>query len=55
MRELVNMKVSDVNNNKLISVDVNDDLDGVCRILNEMHLKKAPVMENGAMVGIINR
>lgn len=55
LRELVQLKVADIIQNKLIYVDVNDDLGDVCRILNEQHLKKVPVMENGRMVGIINR
>ena len=39
----------------IISVDVHDRLSVVCRILGENHLKKAPVLDNGVIVGIINR
>jgi predicted transcriptional regulator len=31
------------------------ELGEICKILGEHHLKKAPVVENGQMVGIINR
>lgn len=55
LQELASMKVSDIASKKVISVDVNDELADVFHVLGEYHLKKAPVMEDGKMVGIINR
>lgn len=39
----------------VIGVDVHDDLETVCKILADKHLKKAPVYDGGKMVGMINR
>ncbi|KFI60746.1 MFS family major facilitator transporter [Bifidobacterium cuniculi] len=39
----------------VIGVDVHDDLETVCKILADKHLKKAPVFDGGRMVGMINR
>lgn len=55
LQELASMKVSDIASKKVISVDVNDELADIFHVLGEYHLKKAPVMEDGKMVGIINR
>ncbi|QNK40010.1 MFS transporter [Caproicibacter fermentans] len=52
--ELMNIKVIDVAEKKVITTDANDDLGDVCRILSEYHLKKIPVMEDGRMIGMIN-
>lgn len=51
---LMKLKVSDAAVKKVITVDIDDGLDEVCRVLHEHRLKKVPVMENGKMVGIIN-
>lgn len=55
LRETMALPVSEIATKRVISVDVNDDLGEVARVLSEGHLKKAPVLENGRMVGIINR
>ena len=39
----------------LISVDVHDRLSVVCRIMGDNHLKKVPVLDDGKIVGVINR
>lgn len=52
---LMKNKAKDVANKKIITIDINTSVEDVCSILNDKHLKKAPVMENGKMVGIINR
>lgn len=36
-------------------VDIDADLPQVCRILGDNHLKKAPVLDHGRVVGVINR
>ncbi len=48
-------KVGDVATKSVIAVQVSDDLGEVARVLAEKHLKKVPVLEDGKMVGIINR
>ncbi len=55
LKSLMSLKVKDISKKKLITVDVNTDPEEVCKVLIDNHLKKAPVMENGKMVGIINR
>lgn len=39
----------------IIGVDVHADLPEVCRVLGENHLKKVPVLDEGRIVGVINR
>ncbi len=55
LRETMALPVSEIATKHVISVDVNDDLGEVARVLSEGHLKKAPVLRDGVMVGIINR
>ena len=40
---------------KLITIDVDTDLDEVCNIMLSNHLKKAPVVSSGKLIGVINR
>ena len=54
IRELMTMPVRQIARNKIITVDVSDRFEDICRILFSNHLKKVPVMENGKMIGIIN-
>ena len=51
---LLSKEVSNIASKKIITVEASDDLDDVCYKLGENHLKKAPVMQNGEMIGIIN-
>ena len=55
INELVNLPVSDVCVKNVISVDINDDLGDICRVMADHHLKKVPVMKNGRIAGVINR
>lgn len=55
LEALMKAKVKDVMKKKVTTVDINTSLEEVCKILNERHLKKVPVMDNGKMAGIINR
>lgn len=52
--QLMQYKVKDIMKRRLISVDINDSMENVCRVLGEHHFKKVPVMENGKMIGIVN-
>ena len=49
------LKVKDIAKKKVLTIDINTNLEEVCRILESKHLKKAPVMKDGKMVGVINR
>ena len=53
-KELMAMQVKDIAKKQVISVTAEMELGEVCQILTENHIKKAPVLENGAMVGIVN-
>ena len=39
----------------IIGVDVHADLSEVCRVLGDNHLKKVPVLDDGRIVGVVNR
>ena len=53
-KELMAMQVKDIAKKQVISVTAEMELGEVCQILTENHIKKAPVLENGKMIGIIN-
>ena len=55
LASVMSLRISEVAVKNVIAVDVDDDLSEVCYKLAENHLKKAPVMCAGRMVGIINR
>lgn len=55
LREAMALPVSEIATRRVISVDIGDDIGEVARVLAEGHLKKAPVLQDGVMVGIINR
>jgi DHA2 family lincomycin resistance protein-like MFS transporter len=53
--KLMQLPVSEIARKHVISVDLNMGLGEICDVLFKHNLKKAPVLENGKMVGIINR
>jgi DHA2 family lincomycin resistance protein-like MFS transporter len=55
LEEAMALSVGQVANKHVICVNANDDLGAICKVLVDRHLRKAPVLENGRMVGIINR
>ena len=55
LEHLMSMKASDIGAKGIIGVNVHADLPEVCRVLGENHLKKVPVLEDGVIVGVINR
>lgn len=55
LRETMSMKVSEVATKKVIAVNASDDLGMIARVLVEHHLRKVPVLDEGRMVGIVNR
>jgi CBS domain-containing protein len=55
LKRLMGMQVDEIGVSHAICVNIHADLEEVCRVLSEYHLKKVPVLENGAIVGVINR
>lgn len=55
LASLMKSKAIEVAKKKVVTIDINTSVEDVCKILNDKHLKKAPVIEDGKMVGIINR
>lgn len=55
LEHLMGMKASDIGAKGIIGVSAHADLSEVCRVLGENHLKKVPVLEDGIIVGVINR
>ena len=54
-KALASMSVGSIATKNVLTVNLDDDMRNVCATLAQQHLKKAPVMSNGKMVGIINR
>ena len=54
LQELMHCKVRDIARKSVITVNLSDDLGTVCHVLSDHHIKKAPVLDDGDMVGIIN-
>ncbi len=52
---LVKLPAKEIGNKGIIGVDVHADLPEVCRVLGENHLKKVAVLDEGVVVGVINR
>lgn len=55
LSSVMSIRISEIAVKNVITVDASDDLSEVCYKLAENHLKKAPVMCNGRMVGVVNR
>ena len=55
LNEMLTKNVAEVAGKDFFYVDINESLGEVCRVLAETHKKKAPVLENGEMVGIVTR
>ena len=55
LASVMSLRISEIAVKNVITVDVDDDLSEVCYKLAENHLKKAPVMCAGRMVGVVNR
>ncbi len=53
--QLMGMNVTAIGSKGIIGVDIHADLPEVCRVLGDNHLKKVPVLDDGQVVGVINR
>ncbi len=54
LKELVHTKVKSICKKAVVTVNADDDIADVCSRLSKKHIKKAPVIRDGNMVGIIN-
>lgn len=54
LKEIVHTKVKNISQKSVVTVNADDDISDVCSRLSKKHIKKAPVIKDGAMVGIIN-
>ena len=52
---LIGMKVGTIATKNVLTVDLQDDMRTVCATLAQHHLKIAPVMDKGKMIGIVSR
>lgn len=52
---LMQMPVNSIASKNVVSVNIDDTLEEVCRIMGAYHLKKTPVLNNGKLVGVISR
>ena len=55
LRDLMDMDVKSIGAKGIIGVSIHADLPEVCRVLGENHLKKVAVLDDGHVVGVINR
>lgn len=55
LERVMQLPVSAVGARQSIGVNVHADIAEVCRVLAQNHLKKVPVLDNGHIVGIVNR
>lgn len=53
--DLVNLTVEDAATKTLVTIEEDNPLDTISRILHDRHLKKVPVTKQGVMVGMLNR
>ena len=55
LEALVHMNVMDVATKGVIGISLYAKLPEVCRVLGDNHLKKVPVLDEGKIVGVVNR
>lgn len=55
MDALMHNRVEDLATEHVISLDVETSIERVCTVLGEHHLKKAPVVRDGKLVGTVSR
>jgi len=55
LNDLKTVKARDIGAKGIIGVSVHANLQDVCHVLGEHHLKKVPVLDDNKVVGVINR
>jgi predicted transcriptional regulator len=54
LRSVMRLPAATLGTRHVISVDWDASIGAVCKVLIDHHLRKAPVIKDGRMVGIIN-
>lgn len=52
---LRDIPVMDIATRKVVSVDVKEGVDGACKVLSSVKIKKVPVLSDGHLIGVISR
>lgn len=55
LEDLQELNVMELATTKVISVDVDFDIDEVAKVLGKKKIKKVPVLKDGKLVGVISR
>ncbi len=55
LNDLLQINVMELATIKVLTVESNDGIDEVARILGKKRIKKMPVVDNGKLVGVISR
>ena len=55
LEDLMGLNVMELATTKLVTVDVNYDVDEAARVLGERKIKKVPVLQDGKLVGVVTR
>ena len=55
LEKLKHVSVLDLATTKVVSVELNQGMEQVCRVLSSHNIKKVPVTKDGKMVGVIGR
>lgn len=55
LHDLMDLNVMELATTKLVSVEIDYDLDEVAKVLGEKKIKKVPVLEDGKLAGVISR
>ncbi len=55
LERLKNVAVLDVSTTKVVSVELEQGIERVCRVLSAHNIKKVPVTENGKIIGVVGR
>lgn len=55
LHDLMELNVMELATTKLVSVEIDYDLDEAAKVLGEKKIKKVPVLEDGKLAGVISR
>jgi DHA2 family lincomycin resistance protein-like MFS transporter len=55
LRDVMQLSALEIATRHVISVDVNASIGAICKTMVDHHLRKSPVVQDGKVVGIINR
>jgi DHA2 family lincomycin resistance protein-like MFS transporter len=55
LADVMQLPVTSIASRQVISVDLDASIGAVCKVLVDHHLRKAPVVKDGQVVGVINR